>query len=243
VEGPTLRFLRSTAFAITGADLTPVLHRADLGAWPVPLERRVLARAGNVLSFGPRRSGCRACAAFEGGIDVPLVLGSRATDLTGGFGGFAGRALRAGDVIGLGPARPARPQPAPDGGAVRLVRSGPPTLRVVLGPQDDHFTKEALRRLLSERYRVGAASDRVGCRLAGPSLPHRGASEIVSDGMVAGSVQVPPDGQPIVMMADGPTTGGYPKIATVIAPDLPLLAQAVPGEAEVRFAAVADSKE
>ncbi len=234
VAGPTLRFLRPVPFAVTGADLGTVLQRADLGDWPVPLGTRVLARAGNVLSFTGRRAGCRAYVAFAGGIDVPLVLGSRATDLGGGFGGLEGRALRGGDPIALGDG----PLPAPAGAAFRPASSATPVVRVVLGPQDDHLTEASVARFLSEPYSVLATSDRIGCRLSGPQLEHRGAAEIVSDGMVMGVVQVPPDGQPIVMMADGPTTGGYPKLATVITADLPLLAQVTPGEGRVRFAAV-----
>ena len=109
------------------------------------------------------------------------------------------------------------------------------TVRVVLGPQADYFAASTVARFLASRFRLGATSDRVGCRLEGEPLRHQGPVEILSDGMLPGSIQVPPDGQPIVMLHDGPTTGGYPKIATVITADLPLLAQLVPGEGEVRF--------
>jgi allophanate hydrolase subunit 2 len=108
---------------------------------------------------------------------------------------------------------------------------------VVLGPQSDGFTREALERLLSETYRLETTSDRTGCRLSGPLLTHTGSAEIVSDGMLPGSIQVPPDGQPIVMLADSPTTGGYAKIGTVVTSDLPRLAQLLPGEGRVSFVA------
>jgi allophanate hydrolase len=111
-------------------------------------------------------------------------------------------------------------------------------VRVVLGPQADHFDAGTIARFLAEPWRVRPTSDRVGFRLEGEALSHAGPREILSDGMVPGSIQVPPDGRPIVMAADGPTTGGYPKIATVVTADLPLLAQLVPGEGEVRFEAV-----
>jgi KipI family sensor histidine kinase inhibitor len=233
VVGPTLRFLRPTHFALAGADLGATLERADLGSWPVPAEVPVLARPGNVLSFEARRSGCRAYVAFAGGIDVPMVLGSRATDLVGGFGGFGGRALHAADALGLGVPRGlvTHGSPAPGTAADDDL-----TVEVVLGPQEDAFAPEVIERFLGSAYDVGAAADRVGCRLAGPRLDHAGSAEIVSDGMVPGSIQVPPDGQPIVMLADGPTTGGYPKIATVVSRDLALLAQALPGKGRVRFA-------
>ena len=236
VAGPALRFVAPASFAVAGADLGAVLHRADLGAWPVPPGMRVRARPGNVLAFEGRRRGCRACVAFAGGVDVPLVLGSRSTDLAGGFGGFAGRALREGDVVPLG--RPRPDAPARDGSRRPAADGEVATLRVVLGPQDELFTDAALRVLLESEYRVGESSDRVGCRLQGPALTHRGAGEIPSEGMLPGCIQVPPDGQPIVMGADGPTTGGYPKIATVIRADHPALAQLVPGVSRVRFAAV-----
>jgi KipI family sensor histidine kinase inhibitor len=235
--GPTLRFLRNTRVAVTGADLGAVLERADLGAWDVPLGRVFLARPENVLRFRGRRAGCRAYVAFDGGIDVPPVLGSGSTDLTGGFGGHEGRALRAGDVLPVGPARGGsgkheeKSLPAPEAAVV--------CLRVILGPQEDHFHSETLERFLESSYSVSLRSDRVGCRLEGPAIPASGPSEIVSDGLVPGCIQVPPDGQPMVMLADGPTTGGYPKIATVVAADLGRLAQLVPGEGRVRFEAVA----
>ncbi|HEX9185708.1 MAG TPA: 5-oxoprolinase subunit PxpB [Vicinamibacteria bacterium] len=233
VAGPSLLFLAPARVAVAGGDLGAVLERADLGLWPVPPGAGVLARPGNVLRFTGRRSGCRACVAIAGGIDVPLVLGSRSSDLLSAFGGFAGRALRKGDRLGVSPGRSATP-----------IETPPPshpakaTVRVVLGPQADHFAPGTLARFLALPWRVGATSDRVGCRLEGEPLPHLGPPEILSDGMVPGSIQVPPDGKPIVMGADGPTTGGYPKIATVVTGDLPLLGQLVPGEGEVRFEAV-----
>jgi len=235
VAGPALAFRAPLHFAVTGADLGAVLERADLGPWPVPLGAGVLARPGNVLRFPRARSGCRAYVALQGGIDVPVVLGSRATDLATGFGGLAGRALASSDRLGVSPAadetacpRESRPEPS-----ARSV-----SVRVVLGPQADHFDARALASFLAGTWRVSATSDRVGCRLEREPLRHAGPAEILSDGMVFGSIQVPPDFQPIVMMADGPTTGGYPKIATVVTGDLPLLAQLVPGEGEVRFEAV-----
>jgi KipI family sensor histidine kinase inhibitor len=233
LAGPRLRFLTATHFAVTGADLGALLYRTDLGAWPVPLGRRVLARPGNELAFTGRQRGCRAYVAFAGGLDVPIVLGSRSTDLGGGFGGFAGRPLKRGDHVGLGSARQRAAEielwlPA-------QAATAPARVRVVLGPQDERIDPASLERFLSEPYAVGAASNRVGCRLEGPRLAHRGGAEILSDGMAPGSIQVPPDGQPIVMLADGPTTGGYPKIATVVSADLPLLAQLVPGADSVRF--------
>jgi KipI family sensor histidine kinase inhibitor len=234
LAGPTLRFLRPVRFALAGADLGALLQRADLGDWPVPPGIAVLARTGNTLSFHGRRSGCRAYLAFAGGLDVPLVLGSRSTDRGAGFGGLCGRALRKGDVLGLEStaggtaAGIASPRPA-------RSAASPAVVRVALGPQQGEFPEASIERFTSQVWRIGSLSDRVGCRLEGAPLTQRGTGEIVSDGMVPGSIQVPPDGRPIVMLADAPTTGGYPKIGTVLSGDLPVLAQLVPGEGEVRF--------
>ena len=231
VAGPTLLFLRPTRFALAGADLGARLERSDLGPWPVPPAIGVLARAGNVLTFTGRRSGCRAYLAFAGGLAVPLVLGSRATDLGAGFGGWQGRALRTGDLLGVGP--PGRDPSVPPEAAAQADDEA--VVRVVLGPQADHFPPSALERFLGEAWTVGPSSDRTGCRLVGPVLEHAGPAEIVSDGMVPGAIQIPPDGQPIVMLADGPTTGGYPKLAAVVSADLPRLAQLLPGRGTIRF--------
>jgi len=236
LAGPTLRFLRPVRFALAGADLGAVLQRADLGDWPVPSGVPVLARPGNRLVFRQRLAGCRAYLAFAGGIDVPRVLGSRSTDRLAGFGGLGGRPLAAGDRLGVGAAvGPPRdphstPPPRADEETVRV--------RVVLGPQLEDFAESTLRRFCDTAWSVGSLSDRVGCRLQGEPLAHTGTGEIASEGMVPGSVQVPPDGLPIVMLADAPTTGGYPKVATVLHEDLPLLAQLVPGAGRVRFVVV-----
>jgi KipI family sensor histidine kinase inhibitor len=227
--GPVLRFLAPTRFAIAGADLGAVLERSDLGPWIVRRGIAVQARPGNVLRFTGRRAGCRAMVAFAGGLEAPPVLGSRATDLLGGFGGHAGRALLAGDRLGLGQARgPALESPEPPPAEEAVVR-------VVPGPQADHFDDGALAQLLATTWEVTPDADRVGIRLRGPCLAPGGIGEIVSDGMLPGSIQVPPDGQPIVMFRDAPTTGGYPKIATMVSADLDLLAQLVPGAGRLRF--------
>lgn len=234
--GPRLRFLAPAVFAVSGADLGACLERSDLGApWPVPAGVAVRARPGNVLRFAGRRSGCRAYVAFAGGLALAPVLGSRATDLTAGFGGLAGRTLRAGDRLGL--ASESRDVPAA-AHATGWEAGDDVRLRVILGPQDDHFDARGISTLFDTAWSVSATSDRIGCRLVGPRLSHAGPAEIVSDGMVPGCIQVPPDGQPIVSLADGPTTGGYPKIACVVSDDLPRLAQLVPGEGRVRFVAV-----
>jgi antagonist of KipI len=235
LTGPVLRASCDCLVAICGAEFD-----VWVGSLPVPTWHAVFVRAGYEIRFGQRRSGARACLAMSGGIALSDFLGSCATYLPGGFGGFEGRALRAGDQLFLGRYREsdlliragkAWPRSA------RLPYSPNPTLRVVMGPQDDHFTSEGLATFLESEFEVTQSSDRMGYRLSGPMIAHQGRADIVSDGVVTGSVQIPGDGQPIVMMADHQTTGGYPKIATVIRADLPLLAQCRPGD-QVRFRAV-----
>jgi KipI family sensor histidine kinase inhibitor len=227
---------RACRIAWAGADLGARLERADLGAWAVPAGQAVLMRPGNVLSFEARRIGLRAYLAFEGGLDIAPVLGSTSTDVTAGFGGWQGRALQRGDVLGV---RGLEPTGVRSSGPAAVVESPDELwLRVVLGPQDDLFAPHALRAFLESAWQVTAASDRVGCRLQGPVLDHEGGGAMLSDGLMPGCVQVPPDGQPIVTLADGPTTGGYPKIATVLQADLSRLAQALPGVTHVRFTAL-----
>jgi KipI family sensor histidine kinase inhibitor len=234
LAGPSLRFLRPTVFAVAGADLGAVLSRHDLGRWVVPVGAAVRARPGNVLSFEGRRHGCRAYVALAGGIEVAAVLGSRSTDVGAGFGGFSGRALRTGDVVRVAGAKtadlprdPARCDVASTGDVVEL--------RVVPGPQMDTLAPDSIAEMLDSEYAVGTDSDRAGVRLQGPHLRHHAPAEILSDGMPIGSIQVPPDGQPILMAAEGPTTGGYVKPFVVLTSDLPKLGQLTPGSSRVRF--------
>lgn len=221
--------------AVAGADLSLQVH-----GWVLPPWGAILARRGWTIEFGARKTGCRAVLAVAGGIAVPAVMGSRSTYLPGRFGGLGGRPLRAGDALPLGTAAPGILETA--GRSLNPLilpnYSDTPTVRVVLGPQDDHFTDQGLATFLSGEYRVSSTSDRMGCRLEGPAIAHRGPAEIISDGVPLGAVQVPADGRPIVLLADRQTTGGYPKIAVVISADIPLLAQCVPGISRVRFAAV-----
>jgi len=233
--GPTLRATESCLIAITGADLSPRLNGQEMPMWMA-----VFVRKGWLIEFGERKSGCRAYLAVAGGIDVPPIMGSKSTYLRGGFGGFEGRALKEGDLIPIG--RPAYHLPSLAGNEFPADRipeySDAPEVCVILGPQDDHFTEEGIATFLSSEYKVSPASDRMGYRLQGPEIAHKGPTGIISDGIALGSVQVPADRQPIVMMADRQTTGGYPKIATVISADIPLLAQCVPGASTVTFKAI-----
>jgi len=201
-------------------------------------ERVVRAGQSVRLSRGDRArirlGGDAFCSylAIEGGFDVPLCLGSRSTYTRAGFGGVSGRAIRSGDALhGFADDAPARQELA--FGAERDLRLTQP-IRAVLGPQDDYFTKTAIEEFVHGTYAITAATDRMGFRLDGPALQHKGDYNIVSDGIVAGSIQVPGSKLPIVLMADAQTTGGYPKIATVISADLPVLGVRSPGR-KVQF--------
>ena len=226
LAGPVLRFDGPGVVAVTGGDLGPCLDGRPMALW-----QAVGVSAGTELSFSGVRDGLRAYLGVGGGIDVPLVLGSRSTLLKARFGGFMGRALAAGDRVPTAPCAAWQ-----DVAGRRLPRETVPeyghahAVRVILGPQDDAFTDEGVRTFLSESYTLSSQSDRVGCRLTGPRITHRRGADIVSDGTAFGAVQVSGDGLPIVLMADRGTTGGYTKIATVVGADLPRLAQAAPGD-------------
>jgi len=217
---------RPTLLAVAGA------LGATLDDEPLPLWTAVWARAGSVVEIGARTAawGARAYVAVAGGVDVPLVLGSRSTCLPGTFGGLSGRPLRAGDVLGAEPSTTSAIHAAqhwPAGARPRYAAS--PTLRILSGPHRDLFAPDALDLLQAAPFTVGASSNRTGYRLHGARLA-TGATNLASLPVFAGVVQVPPDGAPIVLMADAQPTGGYPIIAVVIGPDLPLAAQLLPGD-------------
>jgi biotin-dependent carboxylase-like uncharacterized protein len=243
--GPSLRFDAAAMIAICGADLSP-----RIGADPLPGETPIRVRAGTQLDFGPRKSGCRAYLAIGGGFPVQPVMNSRSTFVRGGFGGFHGRALRKGDRLEVGArnvdrVRPYRVLPGgaelllapPAASAHPLERAAGGTVRVVAGPQWELFTDEARASFLQGEFRIGLQSDRMGYRVEGPALALRAPIEMISEAVNFGTIQIPPDGQPIILMADRQTTGGYPKIADVAGVDLPLLAQ-MPPHHPLRFTLV-----
>jgi antagonist of KipI len=229
---PRLRFLADTVIALAGADLDPRLDDHPVETW-----QPIAAPEGAVFTCGGARDGLRAYLAVAGGVDVPLVLGSRSTFTRGGLGGIDGRPLRAGDRIKTMGEPPERVE------GRRFPRELVPafghhhSVRVVLGPQDDAFTADGVATFLSAPYIVSAKSDRIGCRLEGPRVERRGSPDIISDGIPFGAVQVAGDGLPMILVADRGTTGGYTKIATVISADLPRVAQALPGD-RISFRAV-----
>ena len=221
--GANFRFHAAATIAVTGAAAAVSLDGQPLTMW-----RTHAVPAGALLRVGAATRGVRNYLCVAGGIDVPPVYGSRATDLLAGIGGVEGRALRAGDHLPIGPA-PALP-------AARLAALARPLyqrlilVRVVPGPQDSAFTRQSRETFFASPYRVSPRADRTGLFLEGPRLFHEHSADILSEGVTAGSIQVPATGQPLILLAEHRGIGGYPKIGTVCRADLPLLAQARPGD-------------
>jgi len=232
IVGPKLRALRACRIAITGADLSPQINGHPLAMWQ-PAEMR----EADVLSFGAARSGCRAYLAVSGGIEAPLTMGSRSTHILSKLGGINGRALVKGDRLSIRTAGGSRHRPNPD---FCLRREQIPSygsewqVRVIPGPQSDYFTRQGIATFYNEEYLISPQADRMGYRLRGPKIEHKAAADILTDATPCGSVQVPGDGNPIILLADGQTTGGYSKIGVIISPDQDRLGQARPGD-KIRF--------
>jgi biotin-dependent carboxylase-like uncharacterized protein len=197
--------------------------------------RSICLRRGEALRVGAVTAGAVLYVAVEGGFDIPPVLGSVSTYLRGGIGGWQGRALAVGDALPLrrGRADGARKEWQLRGFSLKLR----PRIRAVIGPQDDYFSGSEIAAFFESEYVVGPSADRMGMRLTGRLICHRNGFDLASDGIAAGSIQIPGSGQPIVLLADRQTTGGYPKIATVISADLAVLGQRALG-AKVAFEAV-----
>jgi len=222
--GPRFDVAHPCAIAVTGAPAPVTVNREPVPAWTT-----VVLKAGDQVRVGVPKSGVFSYVAFAGGIDVPMVLGSRATYAKGRLGGLGGRALRAGDVLQLGPATGAPRRRTVDRRHVPDFDSEP-EIRVVLGPQSDRFTDEGVAALLGGPYEMLPQSDRMGARLRGPRITHARGHDIISDGIPLGGIQVPGDGQPIVLLVDRQSTGGYTKIATVCSIDIGRIGQVKPGK-------------
>lgn len=227
--GPHLQFNQANCIAITGGDLMPTLDGK-----PIPNYTAVKVEAGQVLKFTMPKTGCRAFIAFAGGLDIPEVMGSRSTYMKAKIGGVEGRKLAKDDVIGFRAPKAELKNMNFRSMASEFVPRKEYTVRVVLGPQDDYFTDAGIQTFLSEVYSVTAEFDRMGCRLEGAVIQHKEGGDIISDGIAFGAIQVPSSGQPIIMLGDRQTTGGYTKIANVISVDFRILAQLKQGD-KVRF--------
>jgi biotin-dependent carboxylase-like uncharacterized protein len=223
-------FLWCVNFAITGADMEAFLNGRLVATW-----KTHRALSGDILELRSANIGIRSYLTLAGGVMVTPVMASRSTFLRGGFGGFHGRPLRKDDLLSIGDpiGKPILNVP----NSLIPPYSNHPAVRVLAGPQDDCITPKGLETFFSAEYRVTDRSDRMGTVLSGPKIDHRFGADIISDGTAPGAIQVPGSGQPMILTADCQTTGGYVKIATIIAADLPLIAQLGPGDT-IRFEGV-----
>ncbi|MBW2039575.1 MAG: biotin-dependent carboxyltransferase [Deltaproteobacteria bacterium] len=229
--GLKVRALTDAAIAVTGADLQPFLNDEPLEMW-----RSHVLKKGDILSFKGVKSGCRSYLAIGGGISLPVVMGSKSTNISSKFGGLEGRPLRGGDILHSEAPRfhlLAEGRRFPQGWVPPYGKEW--RLKVIFGPQDDQFTERGKETFIGSAYQVSPQTDRTGIRLAGAVIERRPevGESIISEGVISGTIQVPGDGQPIIILVET-VTGGYRKIATVITADLPLLGQLRPGDT-VRF--------
>ena len=223
--GPHIRFDAPNIIAITGGDLGATLDGQRIDTY-----RAIPVNAGQTLRFTMLRTGCRAFVAFAGGLDIPVVMGSRSTNMKAKIGGYQGRKLQKDDVIGFR-------APKTDLKNLGLRHTSPEfmpraeyKLRIVLRAEYDAFTERGITTFLSSVYTLTPEFDRMGCRLDGELIEHVKSGDIISDGIAFGAVQVPSAGKPIIMLADRQTTGGYAKIANVISADFRILAQLKAGD-------------
>lgn len=221
--GPTLQFTSATIIAITGGDFQPTINGN-----PAPMYTALYMNKGDILKFGSARTGSRGYIAFSSYLDIPVVMGSRCTNLKSKLGGFKGRKLQADDYINFRIKR--RYLPFFLSRKLELEDTAEfdreeTVLRVVMGPQDDRISRQGIDTFLNSEYVVTSDFDRMGCRLEGPFIAPKTTSDIISDGIAFGSIQVPSHGKPIILLADRQTTGGYAKIATVASVDIPKLVQ------------------
>ena len=226
--GGMMEVTADTVAAVTGADMEPKVNNVPCG-----MNRPVLLRAGDTLSLDMAKSGCRSYIAFAGGVDVPVVLGSRSTNMKCRMGGYEGRPLQTGDAFetGLwGEEAAERYGEVRDRSFPAEAYTSPIEVRVIEGPQAEYFTEKGKETFYSARYTISDQSDRMGYRLEGEAIESVDGTDIISDGIAFGAVQVPASGRPIVLLADRQTTGGYAKIATVCSFDIPRLVQGKPGD-------------
>jgi len=220
--GPELQALTKTQIAITGGAIPPKINSQS-----VPMWQTLEVEKDDVISFGKMESGCRAYLSIRGGINTPLVLGSRSTYVRGGFGGINGRQLKTKDIIeGFDRTFLKVRYLMPEDLVLQFTDQF--KVHVILGPQADMFTENGINTFLSSPYKVKLEADRMGYRLEGPVIEHKAKADIISDALLPGAVQVPKNGKPIIIMRDAQTTGGYPKIAVAITSDVSLVGQAKP---------------
>lgn len=222
--GPEIRFNGKIGFAVTGADFDMTLNGESIKGWSY-----YLAKKGDILRFGHLNSGARTYLAVSGGIPIDKFMGSRSTYLRGKLGGIEGRALKKGDVLPVGKRKRFLKKPfIAEKEIPRWISS--PEIRIIKGVNANSFSEETLEWFERRFYHLDNDSDRMGFRLKGTALEHKAGADVFSYGICKGAIQVPGDGQPIIMMADRQTTGGYTQIASVISADLHKVAQLKPGD-------------
>ena len=236
--GPEIEFLDDAVIAVTGGDLGFSINGERASLW-----QTYTLKKGDKVLFSDLDKGVRGYIAFFGGILVPKVMESRSTYVKSSIGGYFGRALKSGDILEIGELE----KNLVDYPIKKVPEEYIPNyfedveIRIVMGPQNYFFTEKGIEKLLNEVYTVGMECDRMGIRLDGEEIEHKAGADIISDAISFGSIQVPPSGNPIIMMADRQTVGGYTKIATVISADLPKLAQIKPGD-KIKFKEVSLDK-
>ncbi|RKD21773.1 hypothetical protein BEP19_14220 [Ammoniphilus oxalaticus] len=235
--GPTLQFQKDHLIAICGANLQPTINQRS-----VPLWRPVWVKKGSILQFGQPKLGCRAYLAVGGGLALRETLGSRSTYLRAALGGFEGRSLQKGDCLQVKP-RITNYDEVDWVGVKQfetvnwaiayeqfMAYQSKPLIRIIRGPQFESFTEESQRQFFLQSFQINPQSDRMGYRLSGANLKLKSPLEMLSEPVTNGTIQVPPSGEPILLLADRQTVGGYPKIGYVITVDLPIVAQLKPGD-------------
>jgi biotin-dependent carboxylase-like uncharacterized protein len=228
--GPEIEFDDNLIISITGGDMSPTINGKEIGMYST-----IYVNKGDVLKFGDFKKGCRSYLAVSGGFDLPKIMDSKSTYLRGKLGGLEGRKLKMGDLLSVN-----RDKGYKYLGVRRITKDFIPTYknqyiaRVIMGPEDYRFTKDGIEAFLNNEYTLSNQCDRMGYRLNGPKIQHEEGADIISGGITLGAIQVPGHGEPIIMMADRQTTGGYTKIANVISADIPYLAQLKAGD-KVKF--------
>ncbi|WP_156289583.1 5-oxoprolinase subunit C family protein [Oceanobacillus salinisoli] len=236
IMGPKLNFLKNTVIAVCGADLSPTLDGKEIPMWT-----SIFVETGQSLSFGKPKNGAYTYVTVAGGIETPVVMGSRSTYVKAAIGGGEGRCLQKGDVLKAGKMETVQFKEKSLSPELIPSYETHPKIRVILGPDEKAFTASGIETFLSEKYKITTKTDRMGARLEGPKIEHISGADIISDSIFPGTIQVPANGQPIILLADRQTTGGYTRIANVISVDFAKVAQSLPGT-ELEFEAVTVEK-
>lgn len=220
--GPEIQFDSDNTFAITGGNSNPKLNGKE-----IPLYHEIQAKSGDVLTFSYMKEGCRNYIAFCGGLNLKKVMGSTSTLINSKIGGINGDKLKYGDKVDFNVTL--YHHNTLNKTKREVFNNKDVKIRIIMGPEDDMFTEKGIETLLTTPYKIDFASNRMGYHLVGEEIEHKDGADIISNGMAFGAIEVPQNGQPIILMADRPTTGGYSKIANVISVDIPILAQCPPG--------------